>query len=371
MKTLLIQGIISAFLVVGVLASGGVAVAQEDSSPDTIVGELQEQIKVLQQKISDLRARLQSGADTSGADNSDAALRLRQQLSQGDRGERVRLLQEFLAQDRSIYPEGLTTGYYGLLTSQAVARLQQQIGVADDGEFNDETMARIKSLIKDGAGNSDITPPGLLRAPGIQRLFGGDVSTAEDNDDNSDDDSDDENEVDDRSSRRGLDIDQLNIPEDLKERLRAIFDQYDIDDDDELEIEVKFDDGEAEVEIDYPDGSEDEFNLDITDVDEVIEEIVSRTSLTEEEIREVIVFRGDELEIEVEFDDGRAEVEIKFTNGTEREYRFRTVDREEVISRIVTQTDLTEERVRAVIEFDEEEDEAEADSNDDDSEDVQ
>lgn len=42
----------------------------------------------------------------------------------------VTLLQEFLARDASIYPEGIKSGYYGLLTQLAVERFQSKYGVA-------------------------------------------------------------------------------------------------------------------------------------------------------------------------------------------------------------------------------------------------
>jgi peptidoglycan hydrolase-like protein with peptidoglycan-binding domain len=45
-------------------------------------------------------------------------------LHLGKRGVEVMKLQEFLSQDKSIYPEGLVTGYFGLLTQKAVQRFQ-------------------------------------------------------------------------------------------------------------------------------------------------------------------------------------------------------------------------------------------------------
>ncbi|MFH0936666.1 MAG: peptidoglycan-binding protein, partial [Candidatus Daviesbacteria bacterium] len=45
-------------------------------------------------------------------------------FSFGMTSDQVKLLQEILAQDKEIYPEGLTTGYYGTLTQKAVERFQ-------------------------------------------------------------------------------------------------------------------------------------------------------------------------------------------------------------------------------------------------------
>jgi peptidoglycan hydrolase-like protein with peptidoglycan-binding domain len=55
----------------------------------------------------------------------------------GMRDEDIKLLQEMLAQDKTIYPEGLATGFFGQLTQNAVKRLQKlydfpETGVVDD-----------------------------------------------------------------------------------------------------------------------------------------------------------------------------------------------------------------------------------------------
>ncbi len=47
-------------------------------------------------------------------------------LKRGFRGENVRTLQQFLASDGLIYPEGLVTGYFGVLTQAAVNRFQMK-----------------------------------------------------------------------------------------------------------------------------------------------------------------------------------------------------------------------------------------------------
>ena len=54
-------------------------------------------------------------------------------LDIGASGGQVTELQQFLAQDPSIYPEGLVTGYYGSLTQAAVERYQCQNGIVCSG----------------------------------------------------------------------------------------------------------------------------------------------------------------------------------------------------------------------------------------------
>lgn len=52
----------------------------------------------------------------------------------GSRNDDVRSLQEFLAKDASLYPEGFITGYFGPLTKKAVQRFQCKYGIICNGD---------------------------------------------------------------------------------------------------------------------------------------------------------------------------------------------------------------------------------------------
>jgi peptidoglycan hydrolase-like protein with peptidoglycan-binding domain len=45
----------------------------------------------------------------------------------------VRQLQSVLARDTEVYPQGLVTGYYGVLTLRAVERFQRKYGIVRSG----------------------------------------------------------------------------------------------------------------------------------------------------------------------------------------------------------------------------------------------
>lgn len=55
-------------------------------------------------------------------------------LIKGMKDEQIKYLQEFLAQDKEIYPEGLITGYFGNLTEKAVQRFQKKYGIVKEGD---------------------------------------------------------------------------------------------------------------------------------------------------------------------------------------------------------------------------------------------
>ncbi len=69
-------------------------------------------------------------------------------LSLGSRGDQVRILQSFLARDANIYPEGLVTGYFGLLTKAAVTRLQRANGLPQVGVVGPLTRALLASRMQ-------------------------------------------------------------------------------------------------------------------------------------------------------------------------------------------------------------------------------
>lgn len=80
-------------------------------------------------------------------------------LSKGARGSDVSRLQQLLATDKSIYPDGTVSGFFGTLTQAAVERFQEKYGIAkrgDDGfgTLGPRTRAKITEVFGDSAGVS-------------------------------------------------------------------------------------------------------------------------------------------------------------------------------------------------------------------------
>lgn len=72
---------------------------------------------------------------------------LTKELSQGVRGDDVKALQEFLAKDASIYPEGLVTGYFGSLTVKAVRAFQAKYGISQVGRVGPVTLKKLQEVM--------------------------------------------------------------------------------------------------------------------------------------------------------------------------------------------------------------------------------
>lgn len=269
---LLLRSTLTTLLVLALVSIGGVAEAQESDADDATTTEaLQQQIQDLQQQVADLRERLQNQRSQTNRALTQG-IRIGQQLERGDRGEAVRRLQEMLATSEEIYPEGLTTGYFGPLTAEAVSRLQARLNLPSVGRVGPQTLDRINQLLEEGAGESGVIPPGLLKAPGIQRLLSGendmeddmddeDTSTTTD-DENGDDDEDEDEEEDDEM--RGPDIDNLPISEDLKERLRNLFNSFS-DEDDDTGTTTEDDDDDNDEDDDDDDNDEEDDEEDSED----------------------------------------------------------------------------------------------------------
>lgn len=163
--TIIILGV--GILVGALYASAFVRATTNTPSAQELIQSLQEQIAKLKTQIETLRqARLEAEQTEKEVKGT---LKLIKQMRKGMSGEEVKLLQEVLATDSDIYPEGLITGYFGSLTEKAVKRFQQLTCIEQVGFIGPKTIAKINELLKEGAGSSGKVPPGLLIAPGIRK----------------------------------------------------------------------------------------------------------------------------------------------------------------------------------------------------------
>lgn len=74
-------------------------------------------------------------------------------LSRGFRSNEVTALQAYLATDKSLYPEGLITSYFGPLTEKAVQRFQVRYNIAGPGipgygNFGPKTRKALNELME-------------------------------------------------------------------------------------------------------------------------------------------------------------------------------------------------------------------------------
>jgi peptidoglycan hydrolase-like protein with peptidoglycan-binding domain len=142
-------------LTVFIFSITGSVQAQSSSLEETIkqIQTLMAQVELLQKQLSTLRG--------------EARDILRQNLAEGMSGEDIKKIQEILATDPSLYPEGRITGYYGPLTREALRRLQVRHQLNPTGQVDEETRLLLEGYLKERFGEE--IPSGLLRAPGIAK----------------------------------------------------------------------------------------------------------------------------------------------------------------------------------------------------------
>ncbi|MBI5220813.1 MAG: Ig-like domain-containing protein [Candidatus Liptonbacteria bacterium] len=95
-------------------------------------------------------------------------------LVRGLRSKDVKQLQLILAGDKSVYPEGDATGYFGPATARAVQRFQEKYGIAKQGdpgygEVGPGTRAKLNQLLSSGSSGTAALTQAELRAK-IQML---------------------------------------------------------------------------------------------------------------------------------------------------------------------------------------------------------
>lgn len=81
---------------------------------------------------------------------------LTRQLDLGMTGTDVSSLQTFLAQDNTIYPQGLITGYFGGLTHSAVSNFQARNGLPSVGRVGPATLPVINTQMSGGTGTGTL-----------------------------------------------------------------------------------------------------------------------------------------------------------------------------------------------------------------------
>lgn len=133
-----------------------IAVLPLAAHAQTTSTDLQAQVMALLQQVQQLQTQLTTqnaagGVAQQGAQgvaglaqqagvqvvDSSACPQIGRSLKLGSTGNDVTRLQQFLARDKSIYPEGTVSGYYGALTEAAVRRWQTKFNIVSSG--NPET----------------------------------------------------------------------------------------------------------------------------------------------------------------------------------------------------------------------------------------
>src|SRR3989344_4371189 len=141
--------------------------AQTPISTDSLILQLQQQVKALQEQLLKLQAEVSSTKTELEAVKTE--LKFTKILRLGVRNDEVRQLQEFLKQKFPEIYTGPITGYFGPLTESAIRKFQEKNSIDTVGIVGPKTLSKLNELITEGVGASGVVPPGLLIAPGIEK----------------------------------------------------------------------------------------------------------------------------------------------------------------------------------------------------------
>lgn len=236
-----------------------IAVVPSSVRAETTSSSVSGMLELLQSLMKQVEALQKQLAALKG----DISDEIRDGLKEGMTNDDIRKIQELLATDPDIYPKGLASGYYGPLTKDAVKKFQKRHGLEETGIIDNETKKLMQEYFKERQNGK--FPPGLLRAPGIDkkikdRMRERDGKWELDCDDKKasgplckhrdDDDDDDENDDDDDNYNKVSTSTAKNAIDDAKDAINDLEDAIDDASDEEAieDAEDALDDAKDELE---------------------------------------------------------------------------------------------------------------------------
>lgn len=337
--------------------------AAKAETVDTLLTRVQavmEEMAKIQAELQALKSS-QTTASTpapntpSGEVAGATSFKFTQETVYGATNDDIKRIQELLATDEDIYPEGITSGFFGPATQRAIQNLQTRFGYDPVGVVGPATTGILERLISQQ--NSDGTYPADILDPNRPAGSVAGVSTTNPT-----------------TVDNPLIQSLLNQVAELEAKRNS---QSDDDDDEPTQsptniggisrIDVEVDDGEALVKIFYTNGNFKDFWASSDDEDDIIDEAADETGLSTSEVERLIDFDDyddrsksddaediDEIIIDVDVEDGVAEITVVFEDEDEDEDEFEVeeVDLEDIIEEIADELDIDEDDVRDLMDVD-------------------
>ncbi len=327
--------------------------------------------------------------------------------------EDIKRIQVLLKTDKEIYPEGVTSGFFGPATQRAIRNLQTRFGLDPVGVTGPATTALLERLISqqnsDGTYPADILDPTrptgsvlgaststnvnsnvpaniqalLAQVAALQNQKGSTSNTTNTSSSNSSGIKYIEVAIDDAESNVKVKYDNGDIKdfwvfEDEKSKIikeiakkinvsvSVVEDLADFgklssnngqDDVEEIMADVDLEDGETKVEVVFDGGDEDDFTIDSADYDDIIEEIADELDIDEDEVLDIIewdwnITVEDIDEIKVDVEDGEAEVTVELESGDEIEFTLDEDNEDDIIELIAEILDIDEDEVEDLLDID-------------------
>ncbi|TSC78374.1 MAG: hypothetical protein G01um101429_834, partial [Parcubacteria group bacterium Gr01-1014_29] len=136
---------------------------QVNEVKEKLVQQLTNNIQSLQTQVAELQSKQQAISRGQEAMPPMPEIALTRSLRRGSSGDDVKQLQEFLAQDKDVYPQGLATGFFGPATERAVKRFQEKNGIEPVGIVGPITRAKLNERSSSQPSESEVSVPSPKR----------------------------------------------------------------------------------------------------------------------------------------------------------------------------------------------------------------
>ncbi len=128
-------GSVAMLLLLLVPATGNAQQTTDQAALLAQIEQLLQQVAALQEQLGQTRAEVRA--------------LIRENVVEGMEGDDIRAIQELLASDATLYPSGLTTGFFGQLTREALQRFQARYDLEATGRLDEPTRAALEALKED------------------------------------------------------------------------------------------------------------------------------------------------------------------------------------------------------------------------------
>lgn len=139
---------------------GGATASVTPPAPPTPAPQTVEKVTGLKQQIAELQSSISQRLLQTRA-RSQLTVLFQNNLKRGQNNDDVRRLQEVLARDSSVYPEGIVNGNFGPATQRAVRRFQGKFGIPQVGVVGPMTRQKLNELFGEQS-SSPVVPPAVI-----------------------------------------------------------------------------------------------------------------------------------------------------------------------------------------------------------------
>ncbi len=316
-----------------------------------------------------------------------------QSLALGETNSDIAKVQKLLATDKDIYPYGVTSGFYGPKTQEAIKSLQARFGLKQVGEIGPATKVLLESfftaypddiypqgvLLKKPMvlGASISTPPAVIQPPVTTVLPAPSQSglslsslTAVYKDGEAKvkvtyaNGTSEALSIEANSKLQVIDAVALKLGQkkatilSLIEFTNSITSNDDDTDDSSGDSEydsitARVSNGEAEIDVEYANGDDDEsFTVEETKESQIISEIADELNVDESDIEDIVEFEYEDIDtISADIQEGKAIVTVTFEDGTTKRIKVATEDEDDITKAVAKELGESRSTIEDIIEF--------------------